>query len=92
MHSCTSSPNPRRKPRRPLERTTNESIVDKTKGEFESTFAFKLKGVNGTTRVFFDEEYKMPVLEKEYEPYFAWWNEYEADTIVQSLKAWFERT
>jgi hypothetical protein len=92
VHSCTSSPNPRRKPRRPLERTTNESIVDKTKGEFESTFAFKFQGVNGTTKVFFDEEYTIPVLEKEYEPYFAWWNEYEADTIVQSLKAWFERT
>lgn len=38
----------------------NERIIEKAKGDIESTYAFLFEGENGTTKVLFDAEYETP--------------------------------
>lgn len=69
---------------------TNERIVEKTTGDFESTYAFMFEGTNGTTKVLFEADFETPTFDKKFTPFFERWNEYEADAFVNNLKARFE--
>ena len=68
----------------------NERIVEKTKGDTESTYAFMFEGQNGTTKLFLEADFETPTLDAKFKPFISRWNEYEADAFMQNLKARFE--
>ncbi len=74
-----------------LERIANERIVDRAKGEIESTFTWKLQGENGTTTIAFEADYTLPPgLDEKLERYLMRHNELEAALLLESLKARLE--
>lgn len=93
-HRCTYTYNLAGRPARgsmeTFKHVTNKAIVEKTKGDVESTYAFMFEGKNGTTKVLLDADYETTTFDKEFEPFFTRWNEFEADAFMQNLKARFE--
>jgi uncharacterized protein YndB with AHSA1/START domain len=68
-----------------------ERIIDKTYGEFESTFAWKFYGDNGFTKIQFDADYEWPTSFPEKDRTFLMRRtEFEADALMSNLKAKFE--
>ena len=65
-----------------------ETIIDRTKGEIESTFKWKFLKENGHTKVRLGIDYKVPtkILGKVSEPYLVRLNEREAEMILSNLK------
>ena len=74
------------------EHVANKRIVDKAKGDLESTFVWTFDGENGTTKVNFEADYTtpMPFLAPKDEKFFLHRNELEADTLLSNLKARLE--
>lgn len=68
----------------------NERIVEKSKGDVESTYAFMFEGRNGTTKLLFEGDFETPAFDKKLEPFIVHWNEYEVDAFMHNLKARFE--
>jgi uncharacterized membrane protein len=74
-----------------IEHIVDEKIVEKAEGEIESTFVWKFHGENGTTRIDFEADYKLPVgLDAEFERFVLKRNELEADVLMENLKARLE--
>ena len=69
----------------------NERFIDKTKGDIEATFAWKFFPENGYTKIELEAEYMPPkFFPKEELPFVMRRNEFEADLILENLKARFE--
>ena len=69
----------------------NKSFVDKTKGDIEATFAWKFFPENGYTKIELEADYMPPTFfPKEELPFVMRRNEFEADLILENLKARFE--
>lgn len=74
-----------------LERVAGQRIVDRTKGDFESTRTWRFQGGNGQTKVAYKAEYETPKpLPKDETRFFDRQSELEADMLLESLKAKFE--
>jgi len=65
-----------------------ETIIDRTKGEIESTFKWKFLKENGNTKVRLGIDYEVPrTLEGKFsEPFLVRLNEREAEMILLNLK------
>ncbi len=65
-----------------------KTIVDKTKGEIESTFEWKFLGKDGHTKVELEIGYEMPkaLFGKFTEPFLLKLNEREAEMLLWNLK------
>ena len=69
----------------------NERFVDKTKGDIEATFSWKFFPENGYTKIELEADYMPPkFFPKEELPFVMRRNEFEADLILENLKARFE--
>jgi uncharacterized membrane protein len=75
-----------------IERVVHEKIVDKTIGGIDSVFTWEFMGHNGTTMVKLHADYKtpLPAVEPKLEPFLLRRNEFEADVLLENLKARFE--
>jgi uncharacterized membrane protein len=74
-----------------IEHILDEKIVEKAEGEIESTFTWKFQGQNGSTKLAFEADYKMPIgLEPKFEKFLVKRNELEADLMLENLKARLE--
>jgi uncharacterized protein YndB with AHSA1/START domain len=68
-----------------------QRIIDKAKGDIESVFTWTVHGQNGTTTVKFMAEYGFPKkFTSSDEKFVLRRNEFEAQTLLQNLKAKFE--
>lgn len=69
-----------------------QRIVDKAMGDFASTFAWTLKGENGTTQVKFEADYELPerFVPVDEKTFFTRRHEFEAENILSNLKAKLE--
>lgn len=74
------------------ERIVDKRLVEKAKGDIESTFTWTFQGENGKTKVDFEADYEMPkaLFAKEDEPFVMQSNEHEAETLLANLKAKLE--
>lgn len=74
------------------ERVPLERIVDRAKGDLESTFTWTFHGENGTTKVGFEADYELPeqLFQGTEKAFVMRRNEYEADTLLANLKAKLE--
>lgn len=74
-----------------IEHIVDEKIVERAEGEIESTFVWKFHGENGTTKIDFEADYKLPVgLDAKFEKFLLKRNELEADVLMENLKARLE--
>jgi uncharacterized membrane protein len=75
-----------------VERVAHKKIVDKTIGAVDSIFTWEFMGENGTTTVKLHADYKLPIpeIEPKLEPFLQRRNEFEADVLLENLKARLE--
>lgn len=74
-----------------IEHVVDERIVEKAEGDIESTFVWKFQGENGSTKLAFEADYKLPIgLEPKLEQFLIKRNELEAQVMLDSIKARLE--
>lgn len=74
-----------------IEHIVDEKIVEKATGDIESTFWWRFQPQNGFTKLAFEADYVLPKgFEPKFEQFLIKRNEFEADVMLENLKARLE--